>query len=97
MCETLAIVVEREHAGTATTRLLWTTFGRVDLIDADARIRLAMQASRVLTSAHLQVVQDEVRRAVGDASYAAPFVDEQKCRCRRDPNERDSAAHDYGF
>jgi hypothetical protein len=34
-------------------------FGRVDLIDADARIRLAMQACRALTSALLQVVHVE--------------------------------------
>ena len=33
-----------------TTRPLRTTFGRDDLIDADARIRLAMQACRALTS-----------------------------------------------
>jgi hypothetical protein len=33
--------------------------GRVALIDADARIRLAMQACRALTSALLSVVRSE--------------------------------------
>jgi hypothetical protein len=37
----------------------WTTFARVDLIDADARIRLAMQACQALPSALLDVVRSE--------------------------------------
>ena len=45
------------------TRLLWTMVGRVALSDADARIRLALQACRALTSALLSVVPS--RRAPG--------------------------------
>jgi hypothetical protein len=46
--------------------------GRVALIDADARIRLAMQACRALTSAFLAVVQlDSVDDIPGDARSAA--------------------------
>jgi hypothetical protein len=53
----LAFGQMRAPESRSAARLLWTTFGRVDLIDADARIRLAMQACRALTSALLQVVQ----------------------------------------
>jgi hypothetical protein len=46
-----ACVESRHPAVDGITPSCWTTFRRVDLIDADARIRLAMQARRALTSA----------------------------------------------
>jgi hypothetical protein len=50
-------------------------FGRVDLIDADARIRLAMQASRALISALLEVVRSEsLPGAAADARIRATAV-----------------------
>jgi hypothetical protein len=72
-------------------RLLRTMVGRVALIDADARIRLGMQACRALTSALLPVVPyarlagggaDEERIRAG-AGVRGSLVLAWMVRCRR--------------
>jgi hypothetical protein len=56
-----------------------TTVGRVALVDPDARIRLAMQASRALTSALLLVRPDRLgvnREACSPTDAGAPVPSE---------------------